>query len=162
MSDQPRTPPASGDEPLDAPSAAEARAQLAAAGRDVLMTDADRRVHALFAAGVGVAVAIVLVLCWWTATNGNKAGMALSLIGYGVVLAFMFVVKGRARSIPRGFGRVYNAGFVPTMTLYAASIAWIFGHQSPWPSGGVVAALAVITALPSIVAAVVIARLGRA
>lgn len=161
MSERP-APQDLGDEPSDAPTAAEARAQLAAAGRDVLVTDAHRRIHALFAAGVGVAVAAVLVLCWWTASNGNTAGMMVSLLGYGVVLLLLFVAKGRARSIPRGFGRVYKAGLVPTMTLYAGSIAWIFSHQDPWPSGVVVAALAVATPLPSLIAAVVIARLGRA
>ena len=78
-----------------------------------------------------------------------------------VALALLFIVKARAQSLPRGFGRAYNAGFVTTMTLYASCIAWVFGHQDPWPSATVVVILSAVVALPCLVAATVVHRLGR-
>ena len=41
---------------------------------------------------------------------------------YCAALALLLAVKARARAIPRGFQRVYNAGFVTTMTLYLSLI----------------------------------------
>ena len=92
---------------------------------------------------------------------GNNVAFIISLSSYAAALALLHAVKSRARAIPRGFQRIYNAGFVTTMTLYAAGIAWIFGHQSPWPSQAVVLAMSVVTALPCLVASIVVHRRAR-
>lgn len=143
------------------PSREEALAQISSAEASTLLTERDRALHVWFSAGVGLAVALVLVLCWWTASRGNTAGLIASLLAYGAVLAALFLVKGRAMASPRGFKRVYNAGLAVTMTAYAVSIAWVFAHQDPWPPAGLVVTLAVLTAIPSMVAAVVIDRRSR-
>ena len=102
-----------------------------------------------------------IFLSWATLSVVNNVGFIISMSSYAAALALLLAVKSRARAIPRGFQRIYNAGFVTTMTLYAAGIAWIFGHQSPWPSQAVVLAMSVVTALPCLVASIVVHRRAR-
>lgn len=147
--------------PLEPLGPDEARARLALVDSASLATSRDRSLHVAFSGGIGIAVAVLLVLCWWMASHDNRLGLWLSIAGYGVVLALMFVLKGRAQAAPRGFTRVFNRGLGLTMTLYAVGIAWVFGHQDPWPTVTVVLGLAVVVAMPSLVAAVRIVRMGR-
>ncbi len=142
-------------------SAAQARAALEQASTTTPVTARDLTLLSAFVAGVGLIVGAILYLSWATLSVGNNVGFAISMSSYCAALALLLAVKARARAIPRGFQRVYNAGFVTTMTLYAAGIAWIFGHQTPWPSQSVVLAMSVVAALPCVIASVVVHRRAR-
>jgi peptidoglycan biosynthesis protein MviN/MurJ (putative lipid II flippase) len=143
------------------PTPQQARSALDEAGEARLVSRADVRALTIFVAGVGLIVGALLYLSWLTLSGGNVVGFVVSMSSYAVALALLFIVKARAQSLPRGFGRAYNAGFVTTMTLYASCIAWVFGHQDPWPSATVVVILSAVVALPCLVAATVVHRLGR-
>ena len=106
------------------------------AGAPTPSTVRDLTLLSAFVAGAGLIVGAILYLSWATLSVGNNVGFAISMSSYCAALALLLAVKARARAIPRGFQRVYNAGFVTTMTLYAAGIAWISAHQAPWPAEG--------------------------
>jgi hypothetical protein len=142
-------------------SAAQARAALEQASTTTPVTARDLTLLSAFVAGVGLIVGAILYLSWATLSVGNSVGFIISMSSYAAALALLLAVKSRARAIPRGFQRIYNGGFVTTMTLYAVGIAWIFGHQSPWPSQAVVLAMSVVTALPCLVASIVVHRRAR-
>lgn len=143
------------------PTPQQARAAIDEAGAARLVSRADARALTVFVAGVGLIVGAILYLSWLTLSVGNVVGFAVSMSAYAAALGLLLVVKARAQSLPRGFGRAYNAGFVTTMTLYASCLAWVFGHQDPWPSATVVVIMSAVVALPCLVAATVVHRLGR-
>lgn len=140
----------------DLPTPDQARAALAEATSAHVVSRRDITALTVFVGGVGVIVAAILFLSWATLSVGNVAGFAASMGGYAVALGLLLLVKARAASVPRGFRRIYNIGFATTMTLYVASIGWIFAHQSPWPTASLVLALCIVTALPCLVAAFVV------
>lgn len=145
----------------DRPSRDEAQATLQAAESVSVGGSRDRTVLAAFSAGVGIAVGALLVACWWMASTGNTAGLWLSLGGYGLVLLSLFALKSVVRAVPKGFARTYQRGFVATITAYSIGVAVIFGNQKPWLPAALVAGLACLVALPSLVAAAAIARRPR-
>ena len=99
---------------------------------------------------------VVLTFIAFYIPTGNDSTQA------GLAAPGAEVARVGSRSITvADFQRVYNAGFVTTMTLYAAGIAWIFGHQAPWPSQSVVLAMSVVAALPCVIASVVVHRRAR-
>ncbi len=137
----------------------QARAAMARAAAVRVVSDRDRRIIVSYVALLGVVIGVVLALAWWTLSQDNKAGFIASFAGYAAAVGLLVAANSRARSAPRGFARVYLAGFLVTMSLYAVGIAWFTSRQ--WPAAGVFLPYCLLVALPCLLAAYRIDRLAR-
>ncbi len=147
--------------PLGTPSAAEALAQLHAAGAARVVSRRDRLLLVGYTAALGLLVATVLALAWWTLSAGNTAGFVASFSGYAAVLLLLIALQRRAQAAPRGFARLYRAGLLGTMTLYAVGVTWFTARQADPLPAGVFLPYCALVAVPCLVAAARVDRLAR-
>ena len=131
----------------------EARDQLAAADMLATTSGADARIGAFTTAGVGVLVAVVLVMTKVFLEIAMPFSIVMgvvtsALVGLMSLVALVFWHKRHVRVVERGFARRYVASFGITMALYTIGIVWVTGA-----SWAVLAPYCVVVALPMVVVA---------
>ena len=143
-----------------APSAQQAREQLATAQARTLGSARDRRVRAAGTALIGVGVA-----AYGTASvlASGGAGVALSAVFVVAALALQRWVERASATVPRRATVISRAGVIASFVLVLVAVApWLnlAAQTSPvtWPT---VVTGSVVTAAPALVAAAVIAGRGR-
>ncbi len=143
--------------PAARPSPGQARRALDAIAGVTVVSRRDIRVLQTVLAGIGLAMAGVLLLV--RAAEGNPAGIIAGMLVYSAVILMLVLYNVTARAAPRGYSRRYGWGCGGTMALYTISVVLIStGTVRDWALTG---ALAALTALPAIVAACGLARLAQ-
>lgn len=130
-----------------APTPQQAREALDSAGSVRLLSTRDLRVVQSVTAGVGVLMAILLL-----AVQAFDGGIGL-VIGMGVYIAAivgLLAWNTTVRTTPRGHAIRHSLGVAVTSAFYGLGIALTAGQDAPW---NLVIVLAVLTALPTAVAA---------
>jgi peptidoglycan/LPS O-acetylase OafA/YrhL len=133
----------------------EARDQLATADTLATTSGTDARIGAFTTAGVGVLVALMLVMSKAVAGTNTVAFLIGSVVYVLAICGLMIWHRRRFRVANRGWSRWYGASLGFTMALYGIGIAWV---TSGSPSWAVFAPYCVLVALPMVVAAGRMAR----
>lgn len=140
------------------PSPEEARTQLSALQTDSIATPRDSLVHAVATAVFGVSMAIYMMS--QNVVTGTVGTLVMTAIFAGVWLGTVAWVERSARTVPRRSRFWSRLGMAASFVLaLGVALPWL-NYQAQtepntWP---MVLAASLIVALPSLVAAVVIAR----
>lgn len=141
-------------------TAQQASERLDRADAAPLATDRDRSVHGWATAGVGIAVGLNVVLQDIAEAHPPWKGVTLAV--YLVVLVGLAAWQTRAaRTVPRHSRRLCWIGLSLTVVLMMASLAMLNVSSPAVPGFWLRAALAVLIALPMLVAGWLIRRADR-
>lgn len=139
------------------PTSQEAREQLVTTHALALASARDQRVHARGTALIGVTFAIAITA---TTTLSNGGALVVSAVFFAVAGGLWWWVERTTHTVPRGAKAVSTAGLT-TSTVLAMFVVtpWLgtFDPSStpPWP---MITAGAVLVAIPTLIAAALIAK----
>lgn len=139
------------------PTPDEARACLDASGRAPLRNRRDRRIHAIYTAAIGVVIAMVLAT---RNVLSVGADVVLSVVVFGLMVAVLLCMERTSTTVPRRVRLLSRVGVGVSFVLgLTATLPWLNLRAQTEPNTwGMVLGAAAVTALPSLAAAVAIAR----